>query len=186
MSFEAYIENIKAKTGKTPDDFIKLAEKKGFLAPSVKATEVTDWLKKDFELGHGHAMAIYHIIKSTQEPAATKDDAVDKHFSGTKAVWRKTYDGLMAKLTKLGNDINVAPTASYISILRGSKKLAVVAVTADRMDIGIKLKGVEPEGRFEAAGKWNSMMTHRVQIADPKQVDAELMKWLKDAYTQHA
>ncbi len=28
MSFQAYIDNIKAKTGKTPDDFKKLAEKK--------------------------------------------------------------------------------------------------------------------------------------------------------------
>ena len=28
MSFQAYIDNIKAKTGKTPGDFKKLAEKK--------------------------------------------------------------------------------------------------------------------------------------------------------------
>ncbi len=30
MSFQAYLENIKTKTGKTPEDFKKLAEKKGF------------------------------------------------------------------------------------------------------------------------------------------------------------
>ena len=68
MSFQAYIDNIKTKTGKSPDDFKKLAEKKGFLqkgklTPTVKATEITDWLKKEFELGHGHAMAIYAILK---------------------------------------------------------------------------------------------------------------------------
>ena len=49
MSFQAYIDNIKIKTGKSPDDFKKLAEKKGFLqkgklTPTVKATEITDWL----------------------------------------------------------------------------------------------------------------------------------------------
>lgn len=68
MSFQAYIDNIKAKTGKTPEDFKKLAEKKGFLkngelVKTVKATEVTNWLKEDFELGHGHAMAIYAAFK---------------------------------------------------------------------------------------------------------------------------
>lgn len=68
MSFEAYIANIKAKTGKSPEDFKKLAEKKGFLkkgelVKTVKATEVTNWLKEEFELGHGHAMAIYAIFK---------------------------------------------------------------------------------------------------------------------------
>lgn len=68
MSFQAYIDNIKAKTGKSPDDFKKLAEKKGLiqkgkLNPAVKAGEITTWLKEEFELGHGHAMAIYATFK---------------------------------------------------------------------------------------------------------------------------
>ncbi len=72
MSFQAYIDNIKAKTGKTPADFKKLAEKKGFLIdeklnPKTKATEITNWLKEDFELGHGHSMAIYAIFKGKTE-----------------------------------------------------------------------------------------------------------------------
>lgn len=66
MSFQAYIDNIFAKTGKTPNDFKQLATEKGFLADgelSVKATVITDWLKAEFELGHGHAMAIYATFK---------------------------------------------------------------------------------------------------------------------------
>lgn len=63
MSFDAYIENIQAKTGKTPDEFIKLAEKKGLTKPGVKAGEIVDWLKKDFDLGRGHAMAIFELFK---------------------------------------------------------------------------------------------------------------------------
>ncbi|MBC7607336.1 MAG: DUF4287 domain-containing protein [Burkholderiales bacterium] len=72
MSFQAYIDNIKAKTGKSPADFKKLAEKKGFLkngefVKTVKATEITNWLKSEFELGHGHAMAIYAIFNGKTE-----------------------------------------------------------------------------------------------------------------------
>ncbi len=72
MSFQAYIDNIKKKTGKTPDDFKKLAEGKGFLkkgelVKTVKATEITNWLKAEFELGHGHAMAIYMTFKGKTE-----------------------------------------------------------------------------------------------------------------------
>ena len=68
MSFQAYINNIKTKTGKSPEDFKKLAEKKGFIVngaipKEVKATEITNWLKDEFELGHGHAMAIYASFK---------------------------------------------------------------------------------------------------------------------------
>lgn len=72
MSFQAYLDNIKVKTGKGPDDFKKLAEAKGFLqdgslVASVKATTITNWLKEEFELGHGHAMAIYASFKGKTE-----------------------------------------------------------------------------------------------------------------------
>ena len=68
MSFQAYLDNIQAKTGKSPADFKKLAEKKGFLvkgklSPGVKAGEIVKWLKEDFELGHGHSMAIFALFK---------------------------------------------------------------------------------------------------------------------------
>lgn len=63
MSFQAYLSTIKAKTGKTAADFKKLADKKGLLKPGVKAGEIVQWLKEDFDLGHGHAMAIYASFK---------------------------------------------------------------------------------------------------------------------------
>jgi hypothetical protein len=67
MSFQAYIDNIRSKTGKTPEDFKKLAEKKGLLKPGIKAGEIVAWLKKEFDLGHGHAMAIYATFKGKKE-----------------------------------------------------------------------------------------------------------------------
>ncbi|KFF08876.1 DUF4287 domain-containing protein [Flavobacterium hydatis] len=72
MSFQAYIDNIKTKTGKTPAQFKELAEKKGFvkdgnIIETVKATQITNWLKEEFELGHGHAMAIYASFKGKTE-----------------------------------------------------------------------------------------------------------------------
>lgn len=70
MSFRAYIDNIQKKTGKSPDDFKKMAEDKGFLVNgdlTVKATQITSWLKEEFELGYGHAMAIYASLKGKTE-----------------------------------------------------------------------------------------------------------------------
>ena len=61
--FESYLANIKTKTGKTTADFKAIARKKGLLRPGVKAGEIVAWLKKDFDLGHGHAMAIYAVLK---------------------------------------------------------------------------------------------------------------------------
>jgi hypothetical protein len=64
MSFQAYLDNVEAKTGKTPNEFIALAKIKGLDKPSVKAGTIITWLKDDFELGHGHAMALVHVIKN--------------------------------------------------------------------------------------------------------------------------
>jgi hypothetical protein len=63
MTFQAYLDTIRKQTGKGPDDFIRLATEKGLTAPGTKATAITDWLKADFGLGHGHAMAIVKLLK---------------------------------------------------------------------------------------------------------------------------
>ena len=72
MSFQAYLDNIQAKTGKSPADFCQMAAEKGFAGPDgiaagVKATQITDWLKADFGLGHGHAMAIVALLKGKSD-----------------------------------------------------------------------------------------------------------------------
>lgn len=63
MSFAAYLTNIEKQTGVSPDEFIRLATDKGLTKPGTKATQITDWLKAEYGLGHGHAMAIYKLLK---------------------------------------------------------------------------------------------------------------------------
>jgi Domain of unknown function (DUF4287) len=80
MSFQAYLDNIETKTGKTPDEFIALAKQKGFDDPKTKAGEIIKWLNNDFDLGRGHAMALVHLIKNGSTIA-------NKHV-GSKGVHR--------------------------------------------------------------------------------------------------
>jgi hypothetical protein len=62
--FRSYITNIQAKTGKTPDDFIRAARQKGFLEPGVKAGPIVSWLNKEYGLGRGHAMAVVVVLRT--------------------------------------------------------------------------------------------------------------------------
>ncbi len=184
MSFQAYLDNIKAKTGKEPGDFKKLAEERGLLAPGVKAGEVVKWLKEDFELGHGHAMAIYTAFKEMNEPAPDASGQLDKHFTGNKAKWRKPFETLTAGLENTCEGFHTAPVSTYISLLKGDKKFGVVQVTGERMDIGMKLKGVDATDRLEASGTWNNLVTHRVKITYAEQIDDELLGWLHLSHEQ--
>jgi hypothetical protein len=63
MSFQAYLDNIHAKTGKTPEQLKVLAAKAGILKPDMKAGELVAWLAETFELGRGHSMAIWAVFK---------------------------------------------------------------------------------------------------------------------------
>ena len=80
MSFQAYLDNIEAKTGLTPRQFIELAHEKGYDDPAVKAGVIVDWLKEDYGLGRGHAMALVHVIK--------KGPTISEKHVGTDGVHR--------------------------------------------------------------------------------------------------
>jgi hypothetical protein len=82
MPFQAYLDNIQAKTGKSPADFRNLATKKGFakggkLKADVKAGAVIAWLKADFGLGSGHAMAIVALLKGKKDDRPLKKAGKD-------------------------------------------------------------------------------------------------------------
>lgn len=86
MSFQAYLDNIQEKTGKTPAEFVELAKAKGFDSPDTKAGVIVAWLQEDFGLGRGHAMALVHVIKNGPQIG-------DKHV-GSTGVHRDPSDTL--------------------------------------------------------------------------------------------
>ncbi len=86
MSFQAYLDNIEKKTGKTPDEFIALAHEKGYDDPSVKTGVIVAWLKEEFDLGRGHAMALVQVIKEGPQIS-------DKHV-GSSGTHRDESDTL--------------------------------------------------------------------------------------------
>ncbi len=63
MSYQAYLDNIKAKTGKTPEELKSAAELAGVYRYDMTATDLKNFLKKEFDLGHGHSMAIWLYFK---------------------------------------------------------------------------------------------------------------------------
>ena len=93
MSFQAYLDNIEEKTGKTPNDFIALARDRGFTDPKTKAGVILEWLKTDFEIGRGHGMALVHVIqrgaqisdKHVATGTAHSDESAVLRLDGKKA-----------------------------------------------------------------------------------------------------
>ena len=64
MSFQAYLDTIEDRTGLTPRELLAKAQERGFEGPTVKAGDVAAWLKEDYGIGRGHAMALYGVLKN--------------------------------------------------------------------------------------------------------------------------
>lgn len=180
MSFQAYLDSVHKQTGKTVADFRAQSSEKGL----AKHGEIVKWLGDEYGLGHGHANAVTAALLRAGHVSTPKDDRAQAVFSGKKAVWKPPYDALLAAVQGFGDDVDIALTDTYVSLVRGPKrgKFAIVQPGAAHLDIGIKRTGVGATERFGAAGTWNAMVTHRVRITDATQIDVEVMDWLRAAY----
>ena len=79
MSFQAYLDNVEAKTGKTPQEFIDIAEAKGL----TRHSDIVEWLTTDFQLGTGHARAISHVIRHGPQFELRHTAGTNRDASGT-------------------------------------------------------------------------------------------------------
>lgn len=85
MSFQAYLDTVETKTGLTPRQLLDLATERGF-GPETKATPIIEWLKEEYGLGRGHAMAMVHVI--------TKGDQISSKHVGTEGAHSDASDRL--------------------------------------------------------------------------------------------
>lgn len=176
---QSMLENLKEKTGKDIDAWVKLAKASG----EEKHGRIVSHLKDRHGLTHGYANLVAHsLLKSAAVMAEPGEDLVGAQYAGAKAALRPWYDALAKSIGAFGKDVDFAPKKAYVSLRRSKQFGLIQPSTAARMDIGLVLKGVAPKGRLEAAGSWNAMCTHRVRVENAGGIDKELLGWLKQAY----
>lgn len=171
--------NLAANTGKTLDQWVALVKKSG----KTKHGEVVNWLKSDHGITHGYANLVAHSAFKSHAAAQTAGgaDLVSEMFAGNKAALRPIFDAIMKSVRAFG-PFEETPRKGYLSLRRSTQFATLHPSTATRFDVGIKLKGVKPAGRLEAAGSWNGMVSHRVRLESVSDVNKELIAWLKQAY----
>jgi hypothetical protein len=173
------IRNLEEKTGKSIEAWVAIARGSG----KTKHKEVVDYLKAQHDLGHGYANQVaMRSLAASDAPAAGSDDLVEAQYAGAKAAIRPIYDALVKAVKAFGPDVEVSPKKAYVSLRRSKQFGLIQPTTASRVDVGIVLKEVPPAGRLEASGSFNAMVTHRVRVANVKEVDSALIGWLRQAY----
>ncbi len=171
------IENLHKNTGKTLEQWIEIVTAQNF----AKHGEILKYLKEKYGLTYGFANLIAHKANQTDAGSAdNQDDLIIKQYQG-KEHFKPLYDKLIAEIETFGNDIEIAPKNTYVSLKRKKQFAILNPATKTRFEIGINLKGQEPKGKLEPE-KPNSMCSHKINILDINDIDKEVLDWLKTAY----
>lgn len=171
------IRNLESQSGRSMADWVALVRCWGL----DKHKAMVDRLKAEQGIGHGYANLVAHMAAQGDTPPAD-DDLVAAQYAGAKAPLRALYEQLLALIGGFGPDLEISPKKTYVSLRRSRQFALIQPSTATRLDVGLNLKGVEPDGRLEASGNFNAMCTHRVRVSGPDDLDELLTGWLRQAY----
>ena len=172
------IANLKEKTGKDLASWLKITKPSGL----EKHGQLVKMLKADHGMTHGFANLVAHMTLDSSAFAKGDTALVEAQYAGPKAALLPIYEALSEAASKLGKDATLSPKKAYVSLRRNKQFGLIQPSTRTRVDLGLCLGDEAPNGRLEAAGSFNSMVTHRIRIAELGQVDAELKAWMRQAY----
>lgn len=174
------IRNIEAQTGKSLDELIQ----SGLATGITKHKELQAFFTNEYGLTYGNANVLTVFTRDKIKGEAGEEaNFVDAQYAGKDAL-RPIYDALVGAVEAFGSDVEIAPKRTYVSLRRKRQFGLIQPSTATRVDLGVNLKGVDPAGRLEKSGSFNSMVSHRVRLNAVADVDDELIAWLRQAYDQ--
>jgi len=180
------LNNIQKKTGKTIDEIRIIVRESGLL----KHAAIRQMFIDRFSLGFGDATMLVHFAQfSDGQTAAVATQAspqeiLDGIYTGTKAGLRPLHDLVMNEVFKLG-EFSIAPKKGYLSLRRKRQFAMIGPGSKNRLEIGLNMKGIPPTERLleQPAG---GMCQYKIFLNSEKEVDDELINYLKTAYNTSA
>ena len=179
---ETQLKNIQMKTGKTLKDLTQLVSESGL----KKHGEIRKFLIGELDLGYGDANLIAYYALHPEEQTNKQDsqpsleDLLSEIYSGPKAAFRSLHDHLMSVIDGFG-PFEIAPKKGYLSLRRKKQFIMIGPATNTRFELGLNVKGLEPDDRLKEQPK-GSMCNYKIVVNEISEVNTQLINWLKTAY----
>ena len=185
---QKWVGELKQKTGRSLDEWIKFIKKAG---PPTEAAR-RDWLKEQHGLGTNYAgwLAAQSVGKGeeTGDPDAylrAAEKYVDEMFGGKKEHLRPIYEALLKLGLSMGRDTKACPCQTIVPLYRNHVFAQIKPTTQTRIDFGLALGDTKktPKRLVDTGGfAKKDRITHRFEITSLKDIDDEVKRWLKVAY----
>lgn len=181
-ALETMINNMPEKTGKSLEQWFQILTPQNFEKHSV----AVKFLKTEYGVTHGFANTIVTLFKDqakdqTYDNNSTTEDLVIAQYTGKESL-KPMYEMLISKVKSFGGDVVITPKKGSVSIIRKNQFALIKPATKTRIDLGLKLKDIDVQGKLESSGPFGTMCTHRIQLQNIADIDADVVKWLTLAY----
>ena len=185
---QKWIGELKQKTGRTLDEWIRFIRKEG--PPTEEARR--DWLKTQHQLGTNSAWWLAERSAGKGEELGDPDvylqaaeKYVDEMFAGKKEHLRPIYNALLKLGLSMGKDTKACPCQTIVPLYRNHVFAQIKPTTQTRIDFGLALGDTKktPKRLIDTGGfAKKDRITHRFEITSLKDIDDEVKRWLKVAY----
>ena len=186
-----WVAELKQKTGRSLDEWLKLIKQDGPLSEN----ERRDWLKSKFGLGTNSAWWLAQRSVGKGEEASDPDQYlraaekyVEEMFSGKKEGLRPIYDALLKLGLNIGKEAKACPCQTIVPLYRNHVFAQIKPTTQTRIDLGLALGNLKTPRRLIDTGGYakKDRITHRIEITTLKDIDQDVKRWLKVAYDRDA
>jgi Domain of unknown function (DUF5655)/Domain of unknown function (DUF4287) len=188
---QKWMAELKQKTGRTLEEWLKLIKKEG---PPTEQ-ERREWLKTRYGLGTNNAWWFAERSVGKGDEVGDPDTYlkaaekyVEEMFSGKKAHLRPIYAALLKLGLKVGKDVKACPCQTIVPLYRNHVFAQIKPTTLTRIDFGLALGNMKTPKRLIDTGGFakKDRITHRFEITSLKDIDDEVKRWLKVAYDHDA
>lgn len=141
------------------------------------------WLAEQGVTGYAQSLLVMERFGYPDFLLASADELVGGQYADRPQL-RPICDAIIAAAAGLG-EVVVQARKTYVSLLTPRRTFArIQPTTKQRVDLGLRLEGLQPGGRLQA-GRIHETMPLQIGLTRPDEVDAEVLVWLQQAYAQN-
>jgi uncharacterized protein DUF5655 len=176
---EMWVRVLKTQTGKDLDYWKARISKKKF----ASAERLREWLTGEGVTGYARQLLVMEHFGYPDFLTTPADQLIDEQYSDRPQL-RPIYGAIVASAQALG-EIVIQARKGYVSLLTPKRTFARVrATTKDRIDLGLRLEGMQPRGRLKPS-RIHETMPLQVSLTKLSDLDQEVLRWLRKAYKQN-
>lgn len=142
------------------------------------------WLSGQGVTGYAQSLLVMERFGYPDFVSATATELIDGQYADRPHL-RAIYEAITKAAATCG-ELVIQARKTYVSLVSPRRTFArVLPTTKTRVDLGLRLDHRRPAGRLQRSNIHETMCL-QVSLAAPNEVDAEVKKWLREAYVENS